>query len=188
MTRRNKIILAIVIVLVILGLILFFIFRKKDSPVDINEIPTIGIIPGFIDEDSIPPTITKEPKTQSTLTAIAVTFAEKFGSYSNQVNFENFKDLEPLMTNNMKKWTEQYVAQENNRENGSEEFFGVTSRALKADIIALDEAETSAQFIVNMQREETQGSPPRIRVYYQKLLLYIVRDGVNWKIDSAEWK
>ena len=133
-----------------------------------------------------PAMVTKEASTQSVLEALAKTFAEKFGSFSNQANYENLISAKFYMTEDMKQWTDAYIAE--NKKKEITEFYGVTARALKAEIISLNQEETQAQIAVTVQREEEGGESLLKNITYQRLVLDFMRIDKEWKVNSASWK
>ena len=51
----------------------------------------------------------------------------------------------------------------------------------------LESAVGSAQVAVNLQRQETKEGQAEF-VYYQKLLLSLIRSGSVWLVDVAQWQ
>lgn len=195
MSRRKKIILLVLAILLgIFAIVILLLSLGQRAPLfnrTVNEPPVVGgnistsgNLNAAVDTD-VPPTLTEIPATQSTLLAIATSFAERFGSFSSESNFENLSDLKVLMTNKMKSWTENFIAQNQGQ---PVEFYGITTRALNAEIITLAADETQAQILVTTQREETKSGAARSGVYYQKILLNLVQEGGSWKVDGATWQ
>jgi hypothetical protein len=196
MSRRKKIIIIIAIVLGILAIVLLVLSLGQWAPLfnrNINEKPPVvgGKYPGggdlnaAVNINASPSILTKEPSTQSTLMAVAMTFAERFGSFSSESNFENIRDLEVMMTDKMQDWTDSFIAK--NQDFGGE-FYGIITRVLNVEIINLADDESQAQVLVSTQREETRGGVIKPRVFYQKILLNLVQENGNWKVDSATWQ
>lgn len=198
MSRRNKILIIIIIILVLIIVAITVIAPLLQRNVNIsNTIDTnangninyggLNISTNIAFPAPTANVITKIPSSQSVLEAIARTFAEKFGSFSTQGNNENIRDTEYYMTADMKEWAEKYIKESQNKKNA--EFYGVTTRALKAEIVALNDEETQAQIVVTAQREETRGSASgRKNIMYQKLVLDFLKVDENWKVNAAEWK
>lgn len=131
--------------------------------------------------------LTKEPSSQSVLIAIAKTFAEKFGSFSNQGNFENLEDAKYFMTARMIEWTNQYI--EKNKKVQNAVFYGVTTKSLKEEIITLSDDEESAQVLVSAQQEEFGSEvASRGKIVYKRLMLDFKKVDNSWKVDSAQWQ
>ena len=90
------------------------------------------------------------------------------------------------MTQDMKQWTDAYIAE--NKKKKINEFYGVTARALKAEIISLNQEETRAKIVVTVQREEEAGESLLKNITYQKLVLDFMKIDKAWKVNSANWK
>lgn len=193
MERRTKLIILVVIaVAVILGLILLALAprpapRPQPTPTPAGDtIPVVGGSP--LPDFSPGPApggspVTREPATQATLQALAVTFAERYGSYSSDSRLENLRQLKPLAT---AEWYAQAEAKLRATLPTSG-FYGVTTRALSAQIIALDEQETEAQVVVQTQRSETRGGVAA-QQFYQPLAMTLVKHGQGWRVRQADWQ
>jgi hypothetical protein len=195
MTKRKKIILiaVAVIVLLIIVFLLWWFLRPKpvvfipstntDSVINPPKLPAaVGLT------NSPAAAIIKEPKTEAALRTIALTFAERFGSFSNQSNFENLNNLRDLMTVKMKGWVDNYVIEQRNNFNAEAGYYGITTQALSVIITSFDESLGRADAQVNTQRQESKGSTQNPRVYYQSLSLKLVKTDSGWKVDEAAWK
>lgn len=198
MARRNKILIIIIIILVLIIVAIaviapFFQNTANTSPAN-SVINAENVNYGGLNVSTniaLPAqtanVMTKIPSSQSVLEAIARTFTEKFGSFSTQGNNENLYDAEYYMTADMKEWAEKYIKESQNKKNA--EFHGITTRALKAEIISLNDEETQAQIVVTAQREETRGSASgRKNIIYQKLVLDFLKVDKDWKVNAANWK
>lgn len=201
MSRRTKIIIAVIILLLLLGIAALLFLPR-------GEQPAIITVPGFTPSRSALPTpapptgggttaeipetpsrpAPQPPKqdTQGNLKRVAAAFAERYGSYSNQGNYENILDLKYYMTPQLQEWADQYVAEQ--RQNPrSAEYFGVTSRAISVTIVSFDEAEGEAVLTVNTQRQESGSTPSQTRLYYQDLTLGFVLLNGTWKVSTVNW-
>ncbi len=195
MSQRKKIVIAISVILGILVIVLLvWSIGKRQPGIEdisqtneglINSINTVAGIASLANIAIEPPVVTQEPTTQTNLIVLAMTVAEKFGTFSTESNFENIKDLQKLMTPEMAAWSEKYMAE--NKLNPSE-FYGITTKALNAKIITLDDEETKAQLLVDTQRSETKGAATTPRIFYQKLLVNLIKSGESWRIDKVSWE
>ncbi len=191
MPRRNKIILIIaIIILLILAILLFwFRFRTESVPgtvVVVSEEPVVAQeeteipVPG-VGEAPIKPERTVGEGSVETL---AKTFAERYGSYSNESEFQNLRDLETLMTPQFAAKTEGMIASTE----VSDMYYGVTTRVVSMNITAFDEEAGVAEVSVLTQREEAIGSPLNTDVKYQTLVLEMALEGGAWLVDDAVWE
>lgn len=190
MSRRNIIIITVVAITLVLIIALvwwlFFLKKPQPSPTNPSAIEVPVTLPqassGLTNENQSP---VSEPELESSLKAIASTFAERFGSYSNQSNFSNLAALRDLMTVRMKAWADSYQASQLAADNAV--YYGVTTQALSAQITAFEESLGQAEIVVTTRKEEAKGSTINPRVSYQDLKLQLVKTGEGWKVDSAEW-
>ena len=198
MERKNKILITLVIIAAILFVAIAVIAPRVKTPGNANAVNSpansenanfsyINLSANVAIPNSTPVIVTEKPSTQSTLEAIARTFAEKFGSFSTMGNFENIYDVEFFMTADMKEWAKKYIV-DNAVEPGAE-FYGVTTRALKTEIVVMDDDETQAQIVVTTQREETRGSiTGRSNIIYQKIAIDFLKIENEWKVNAANWR
>ena len=195
MSRRNKIltiifITVLVILLIIIGILWFINSRQPaEEPINTNQ----GIqLPGNLPSSSsgTPPELmvsAEEQNLEAGIKAIAVTFAERFGSYSNQGNFDNLTSARDLMTLKMKTATDAFIASQTSTVNQDDSYYGITTKALNVNIIDLDEDLGRAEVLVQTQRIETKISTNNPRSFYQDLNLNLNLEGDRWKIDTASW-
>ena len=191
MSRRNIIIIIAAVIALVLIIILvwwlFFLRRPQPAPANPSAIEVPVTLPqassGLANESQSP---VFEPALESSLKAMALTFAERFGSYSNQSNFSNLDALRDLMTVRMKIWADSYQASQAGIEDAA--YYGVTTQALSAQITAFEESLGQAEIVVTTQRQEAKVSTVNPRVFYQDLKLQLVKTGEGWKVDSAEWQ
>jgi len=199
MSRRKKIIIIVILVIAVLVLLYWLFLRPKKAPllptapspaVNVNTapspplaLPTINAVPPEA------PKVSDEEKLKSDLSRLAAAFAERFGSYSNQGNFENLLDLKPLMTNKMQAWVDDFIRRSREAMSDTTVYFGVTTKAISANITLLDEEIGKAEITVRTQKREASGSmTENVKIYYQDLALVFLQVGNEWKVDEAVWK
>jgi hypothetical protein len=207
MSRRNKIIIAVVVALLILLALLFYFLipRPGADPEAVND--TIvnqplsggllnstsganinrGTAQPIVNENSAVPQPPPPPDDRSNLRRVASFFAERFGSFSNQSDYENIDELKVLMTARMRTWADSYVTAQREAKQGSAVYFGVTTRAISTDVTEFDEA-GPATVKVSTQRSQESGETFKTKVYYQDMVIDFVKEGEIWKIDSAIWQ
>ncbi len=119
---------------------------------------------------------------------LARSFAERFGSFSNQSDYSNIDDLRILMSSNMKKWADNYTVDLRSDRDHSANFYGITSRALiEPTIDSFDIESSKIEVMVSTQREESSLSGKN-NVYQQEILITFVKEGGEWLVDSAFWQ
>ncbi len=138
--------------------------------------------------DKITITVSPEEQIKNTLTRMAASFTERFGSYSNQSNYTNFEDLYDFMTEEMKSWAEKMVSDLRSRAKNSDIYFGITTKALSSKMTQFDAKADQAEVLVKSQRREASGSTANARIYYQDMVIkFVKKDGI-WKVAGAFWQ
>lgn len=206
MSNKIKIILAIVVIIVLLMVVLLVLSLGGDD-VDKGEsgtgqvfdktgdsqdgqlpLPGSGIIPPKV-PDRQPvggrSVLSEAELTKQKLARLGSSFAAVYGSYSNQSNFENMRDLKHIMTEKMRAQVDDYIVTHTSPAR-PKIYFGVTTKSLKAEVESLTDEQ--ARVLVNTQRKESAGATGSDRVYYQVLEIDYRRVGGVWKVDGAEWK
>jgi len=186
--RRTKIIASIVIIVLIIvfGLIWWLGGRGPTTPTNTNQ----GAEPVRLPVETVnrPPSPVDAPDVEASLKAIAATFTERYGSFSNQSNFNNLDDLLPLLTVKMRGTIDAMVTAERAQAVADSPYYGITTQALVITITSYDEALGRAEVTVNTQRAESKGTTQNPRVFYQKIDLKLAKSGDSWKVDEARWQ
>jgi hypothetical protein len=130
--------------------------------------------------------ISSEDAKRGSAARLASVFAERFGSYSNQSGFENFKDLEPSMTDAMKAEAHKLATELEKTHGNYIEYYSVATKALKTEMIKYDESAGHAEIKVTSMRQESKAKS-ELRNFYQDLSVGMAMEGKNWKIESAVW-
>jgi hypothetical protein len=211
MEEKNKKILLIVgsiLVIIILAAVVYFLFFFKwpgVSPLNVlvnnakivnkivkENLPAGGGSPtekeAKIVADQNSPAPSSEEMERYTAGKIASSFAERFGSYSNQSDYGNINDLRGFMTEKMLAWADKYVvdAHEKNSYNGI--YQGTITRAISSEVKKFDSAAGSAEILVSTQRSDSSGDSNDSKVYYEDIVIKMVKESGSWKIDSAFWQ
>lgn len=116
---------------------------------------------------------------------LSKTFAERFGSFSNQGNFANINDLMPIMTSSLRQWAEGYIEQKQ-AEITDREYYGISTRVLSVDIESIDLEGGTAE--INLQTQRVESSQGEDRTYYQTLTTRLIKTGEEWLIDFVQWQ
>ncbi len=200
MSKEKLVIILIIflILAIILAGIFWFLNIQKNKQQNIEVIQELELENNkLIEEDDdvveenkpVPyiPKATEQEKLQAQLTKIASAFAERFGSYSNQSNYENLKDLMPFMATNFKRWTEDKIASANFA-NKPVIYYGITTKVLKINLIDFSKEKGTAVFIISTQRNEVVGSDENSKVLYSDMNLQMIEQNGVWKVSQAVWK
>lgn len=183
MTTKKKVLLmvGVVLFLILLFLLIWFLFKQKPIPVTVIPVETNTLVAPPRDtgvETVVPPIENVDTSLQS----LAMTFAERYGSYSTETDFANLKDVLVLMSASLKAETEGFIAAAKT----SNEYYGVTTNVLSVKVTS--STADSGTVEVSTQREESKGGPQNSEISYQKLLLNCVKEGGVWKVASAIWQ
>ncbi len=201
---RKKIGLFLIIAgLAIIIIVVYFFFIKPGvevnregeeitSPLDGESLaPALETNPGNLPVDYKLYDVSKEETkayTGEDLGKLAMSIAERFGSFSNQSNYGNFTDLKILMTEDMKDWVDSYVDNlRSQQKDPNESYYGITTKALNYQIKSFDDNLGEAEIIISTSRRESTGAINEGDAYLQDLRLNFLKDNGNWLIDAAYW-
>lgn len=191
MNNKIKIILISVLLAAIILLAVFWILARQDKDDEV-------ILPDVVDQnqDTQPepapkpkvtrPQISEEDKLKAQLQKMSTAFVERFGSYSNQSDFENLEDLKPFMSRGFKIWTDDFVNENRKQADETAIYYGITTKSLKATLI--DFSLFSVKFKISTQRQEVFGASVNSNVYYQDIDMELVNEAGVWKVDKATWQ
>ncbi len=129
--------------------------------------------------------VNEQEKTKLELSRIALSFAERFGTYSNQSDFENVESLKVFMTGSMQTWADGFVASARQQNADSSIYYGVTTKVITSKNVRFDE--THADFVFTTQRIESTGTTDNNRVFFQDISIKFVKEGSQWKVNEATW-
>lgn len=187
MTRRTKILIAITAIVVIIMVVVVYLLMKNRPLQNRPATDAIANTPQTVSNNgtNVPANLVPAATPFAGAEATARSFAERFGSFSSESNFQNIADLYVVMTPTMKAWADTYIAAERAARAGQTEFYGVTSRAVKTEII--ERSGSSLRLRVTTQRIETKGtSEPRS--FYQPMEVALKQFGQAYFVDGAWWK
>ncbi|HBK33975.1 TPA: hypothetical protein DEP34_02095 [Candidatus Uhrbacteria bacterium] len=183
--RVKKILVFILMLLIVLLLILYLvrIWSSVPSPLGspVVEQQEDQVEESVIDKEAV--SEQQEAAKEVNVRTVVKTFAERFGSYSNEANFANITDVLPMMTEAYATQTQSAI----DSWTASDVYYAVTTRVLTMEI-TIDEEAGTAQAIVSTQREEARGDVQNISVSYQELVLDLTRVSGSWFVDNATWR
>lgn len=196
------VILLVIIILAILGLLYFFLIKKgsvnslinKNKTVDTeqqaNQDQSVKKIEATSNQtDTAKIDLANRAMTKEDIARTAANFAERFGSYSNHANFKNLVDLQIMMTDKMKNWTEDYLAQQKKATGEIEAYVGIVTKVTSTAVKDFDDGSGQAVILVHTRRQEASDTTSNItKVYNQDIIVNLVKEGKEWKIDSANWQ
>ncbi len=203
--RKQAGILIVLLGLLIILLIIYFGFIKSKTPTtnqpttgtptstaQLPSGPTTGTTtPGDTPQNHQQYDLSKEAPHQlngNDLSKIGMAFAARFGSYSNQSNYNNFTDLKIMMTDSLKTWVDSYVAALKANAQNSATYYGINTKAITADIANFDYSAGTGKIIVTTERSESTDKIGGGTPYEQKLDLTFKKVGGDWLVDNAYWE
>jgi hypothetical protein len=202
--KTIRIIILMTIIALLLAIILYFLFFFKwpgstipqaiipQTPAKQTQVPIVNnqtikpatTTPAVVKKVLPPPT--SDAKAQRNLEALARSFAELFGSYSNQTNYINVVNSKLYMTDSFKAWADKYIAT-NEQAAYSGSYQGMVTKAITDKILNFDGTKGQSTVVVTTQRDpqpESSSSP----LYYQDITITFIKQANNWLIDNAVWK
>jgi hypothetical protein len=194
MSKRTKFIILISVGTIIIIVLLFFIkyIYEQNFSVEKKPIKTPSIIEPKTEEQTfllseISP-LTKKTKERAAIEKMVFNFIESFGSYSNQSDFQNMSGLKIFATSKMQNLIDDFINQEETKNKSTNNYFGITTKVLAIKEVNSNLEETAIEFLINTQREEGKESTQNIKVFYQNVLVKLIKQGDDWKVDEVEWK
>ncbi len=122
------------------------------------------------------------------LIRMASAFAERFGSYSNQSDYGNIRDLQIFMTNSMKDWADDYINQSRVNKTQTSIYYGIVTKAISGEAKQFDSDVGKAEILVKTQRRESSGTSGNSITFYQNILIKYIREQGVWRVDGIEWQ
>lgn len=203
MENKKKVsFLIMALALIMIALIVWFVVsRNKKAALNEQVVDQNGQIvgsdklintstPGNQPRDYRKFDVSKEPKREADAEAvkkIAMSFAERFGSFSNHSNYANIEDLKIFMTKSMSEWAEKYLLDLKKEKAGNGEYYGMITKAVSAQVLSFDPTKGVAEITIMTRRQETQGGSAGA-YFDQQLTLNMAKEGGIWKADSASWQ
>lgn len=191
----NKKALALVIVgLVILAAIVYFIFfydfgggEQTTTPP-----PPPTTAEPVVSTSSPSETVKAEPRSieqtsRDNAQQLAIYFADRYGSSSNQADFSNLLDLQVFMTDAFKTRTNAFIEAERAKTPATTDYEGITTKAIIAEFSSFNETAGTASGTVKTKRQQTK-TDGTVTSFDQDLTITLKKVSGDWKVDSATWK
>ncbi len=127
------------------------------------------------------PERTEDEELEASLGAFSASFIERIGSYSSTSNFSNLKQAMPLMSDRYRAKTQALISGSGGP---AAESFSVLARSLSTK--ALERGDSSAVYVVTIQKENTDADGQVTRTY-QTAEVDLVKVGQDWFVDEVRW-
>lgn len=134
------------------------------------------------------PVSKKAEITRDDLARMASAFAERFGSFSNQSDYGNIRDLQIFMTASMKAWSEDYIASARAKKTQTAIYYGIAAKAVSSRVNLFDDDAGLAEILVKTQRRESAGASANNSVFYQDIIVKYARVSGVWLVSGAFWQ
>ncbi|MDP2736305.1 MAG: hypothetical protein Q8O59_00785 [bacterium] len=186
---------------IIAGIIYIIFFYKFSSPAE----PVV--LPPVVEEPvkTLPPVVEEPVKTTTTtvqpisplkkaevgaddLARMASAFAERFGSFSNQSDYGNIRDLQIFMTSTMKNWADNYIDDARSRKTQTTIYYGIVTKAISNEVKNFDSDTGRAEILIKTQRRESAGVTGNSKTFYQDIIIKYLRETGVWRVDGIYWQ
>jgi len=194
------IIIVIAALAIIAGIIYVIFFYKFSSPIEpvieqpAATTPVETVEPVVETPVQAPTTVQPAPPlkkaevNQDDLARMASAFAERFGSFSNQSDYGNVRDLQIFMTNTMKDWSENYINDARSRKTQTAIYYGIVTKAISSTVKQFDADTGLAEILVKTQRRESAGLAGNSSTFYQDIIIKYIREQGVWRVDGFYWQ
>lgn len=122
------------------------------------------------------------------LVRLAAAFAERFGSFSNQSDYGNLRDLRIFMTEGLKVWAQNYIDAARLKKADVSIYYGIVTKAISSQVKQFDADSGQAEILVKTQRRESAGVAGNSSTFYQDIIIKYLREGSVWRVDGAYWQ
>lgn len=170
--------------IIIVGLIAWWFLKPKPGVINTQPVTSTSTGSQINYEPPVvlpatPERISEDKSYPLGLRQLAMSFAERYGSYSSDEMLKNIEDLKPLMTPSLVNRIKPDVV-------SSTVFIGFSTKAISLQLV--NSSESNATVMVKTQRTQSIGSGQENRVFYSDLELKIVKLNNEWKVDGVQWK
>ena len=187
MTVRTKATIIIVAGVVVIAVIIggFIWLNRADQPLaEMAPAPKAELDDTTAEVVKIaPPTVAE--KQAASIGAVAKTFVERFGSYSNQSGYSSLAELEALSTESFAAWLQSnYVPELKKEHDPAGYYYEISTEAPM--IASVEQSATAAKFVVTTQRIEKTDNGEK--TFQQDIVLDMKKIGDEWRVDGAYWQ
>lgn len=203
MNRRWGIVI-ILFGLIMLLLIVYFIFFYNFNPQEtiVNEntpapaavgklkiepTPVKNTIGTTTEIKNKPQPVSGAEANKLTVKRLAVSFAERYGSFSSQSDYGNIKDLEIFMTEKLNQHFAELLAQLRTNRQDYNTYTGITTKALSSELKSYTDKD-EAEVLVHTRRRQVTTATQKDETFFQDILIKFVFDNNSWKADYVAWQ
>lgn len=185
MPRRLIIVLIVFAALVIPTVILLFVVDRNPGLQNIvhQVTNTNGASNGNVNQPTTNTNASADNPDQTAVIYVSRNFAETFGSGNNENDFAHLVAAKIWGTQNFNQFLDRTITQGRLTE-PTTPYHSFITKAVVIDVTKL--AATTAAATIDTQRVELLDD--KETVYYQKLLIDLVKVGDDWKVNAAFWQ
>ena len=191
--NQKKKLFYIAIIILLIVLILFGIWwylSGKAVPSANTEKPVVNNNQQTLPNNQVPPNpnpVVLPPANDNERGALSVArlFAERFGTFTSQSNFEGIRELTQKSTETMSSWLLNNYIPELRNKYPADKYAGQTTNILSAQIISINENQAEAS--VRTQQSLKIGTDAPV-VKSPTLRLKLIKEGETWLVDNARWE
>lgn len=112
-------------------------------------------------------------------------FVERWGTYSNQSDFQNVRDLRPIMTEDFFNEVYKNYKPKSEAELSRQDYEGYETKVVSIDLESQND--TEATVLVTTSRRHLVGSDS-VETYPQKIRITLVKQAGVWRVATAIWQ
>jgi len=185
MTIKTKVVIIIVAGIIIIAAIIggFLWLSRGDKLPESAPAPKVEINAPSAAVKIAPPT--EAEKQAASVGAVAKTFVERFGSYSNQSGYLNFTELKALTTETFAAWLQSSYVPKLKKEHDPAGYYYEISTAAPV-LTPGEQSATAAKFVITTQRIEKTDNAEK--TFQQDIVLELKKVGEEWLVDGAYWQ
>ena len=178
------------------AIIYFMFFYKSAAPEPVIEQPVTSVSQTTVTPEPTSQSVTVQPVSPlkkaevkaDDLARMASAFAERFGSFSNQSDYGNLRDLRIFMTDNLKTWAENYINNARLKKGDASIYYGIVTKSVLSEVKQFDSDLGQAEILVKTQRRESAGVTGNSTTFYQDIIIKYLREGSVWRVNGAYWQ
>ncbi len=177
---RPKVWLSIGVVVVLIGLGIWFWWFLSQRTLAPVVLQPQSVTPDNAANTNVNQVLPITAPAGAELSVVTRTFVERYGSFSNQSNQQNIRDVWSMVTPAF-----QGRFDFSKRQDTAQAYTGIETHVISIKLVSQTASE--ARLTVKTQRSERKADL-KINEYYQDIIVSLVKSGDHWLVDRAEWQ
>jgi hypothetical protein len=196
-TARKRLLYLVLVFVIMLLLIvgIFFVIQFIVSP-ELRGPQVIDTDDQVLNQDVVRPVLTTNPisiaeeraaqQQQQDVSIVATPFVERYGSYNNQDQFQNFSEIRIFMTPSLSTYvTNTLISQLQEEVPSFDTFYAINTKVLSSQLV--EREESTARMEMSTQRREIGVGGVVQNVYNQDVQVELELINGEWKVDGVFW-